>query len=184
MRGSEVRFYADIDDMVQLLKSFNESGPFNYTATLSELGAPLMFFDNSGTLMRYLRTDHPQPSNVFLITEKDVHVNTQSITMQDGSGVKTKADQPLNPDAVVIKLGGQLEDILVATSINTTAESQKAKRTFRVLKGIVIAKALYADGFYILPGAREKLKSGWRLTPDPGFSHTEDLKMMAIKQGS
>jgi hypothetical protein len=183
MRGSEARFYADLEDMSELLKSFNNAGSFKYTETLSQVGASLTSFDDAKGMMRYLRTTHPQPSNVFLITGRAVEINTQEITMKDGSGVKIKADQLCNPDAVLIKLGGELKRILVATSINTTADTSKAKQTFNLLKKIVVVNAQYADGFYILPAALEKLRDGWRLTPDPGFSRTEDMKTAAIKQG-
>lgn len=176
MRGSEVRFYSDIEDMRALVKDFKNGRAFIFTKTLSELDAPLTNFDDPECLMRYLRTDHPQHSNVFLITEKDVEVNVRSITMQDGSGIKLKASQPFNPDGVLIRLGGQLREVLIATSINTTAETARARKIFKVLKKLVTANAEYIDGFYVLPGALEKLQNGWRLTPDPGFSRIDDLK--------
>lgn len=177
MRGSEVRFYADLADMGEVLEAFENSGAFVYTATLSEVGTPLTSFSDPKNLMRFLRTDHPQPSNMFVITPEGTDVHTQSIKMRDGSGMKTKADQLLNPDAVLIKLGGQLREVLVATSINTTADTSKAKQTFKLLKGHVVANARHMGGFYVLPGALKKLENGWRLTPDPGFSRTEDLKL-------
>jgi hypothetical protein len=125
--------------------------------------------------MGYLRTHHPQANNVFLITPEGVEINSRALTMRDGSGIKMKADQPANPRAVLINLGGQMERILIATSINTTNETPIAKATFKELKKLVLANAKYIEGFYVLPGALTKFMGGWRLTPDPGFAKSEDL---------
>lgn len=178
MHGSDLRFYADTSDLAELFSAFNRAGEFSYTQTLSEANKPLLTLKSADGLMRYLRTGHPQASNVFLIMDQASKLNTQSIILSDGSGTKCKADQPCNPDAVLIKLGGQLDEkrVLIATSINTTGETPRAKAVFKLLKKNTSAIARYVGGFYVLPGAFEKLNAGWRLTPDPGFSLNLDLK--------
>ena len=167
MRGSEVRFYADAGDMPRVLGSFNQAGHFVYTEMLSAVGVPLLRLDDAMGLIPHLRDRHPQPSKVFLVTNDDVEINSRDVVMRDGSGIRIKADQPFNPDAVLLKLGGCLgqDRVLVATSISSTAETSKARRLFQMLNKIVAHSGEHTDGFYVLPGALDKFRGDWRLTP-------------------
>lgn len=176
MRGSEIRFYADHHDVIGLLCSFNEAANLLFTETLSEVDQPLLQFRDAELLISHLRNGHPQASKVFLITDGKQPI-CREIAMKDGTGIKTKVDQLFNPDAVLFRLGGVLEGsrTLIVHSINTTGESAAAKSLFELLKARVIRNATLVEGFYVLPQALEKFRGGWRLTPDPGFSRSEDL---------
>lgn len=181
MRGSEVRFYADINDSRQLFGLFNGLGAFRYTETLSEENAPLLSFENPDELVRYLQDRHPQATNVFLITDAACEIRTYCSNQTDGSGVKLVAVQAFNPDAILIQLGGEFDNILVAHSINTTGETPEAKEKFKLFKKTLMKQSTYIEGFYVLPSALEKFRKGWRLTTGSGYSPSEDLKVKIAK---
>lgn len=112
-----------------------------------------------------------------------MRLNTKLIEMEDGTGTKERASQILNLNAVLIKLGGELSgETLVCSNVNTTGETRVAKETFAALKKLVKSLSTQVNGSFVLPGALRKMTTGWRLTPDPGFSRELDLVMPVVKQ--
>jgi hypothetical protein len=178
MRGSEIRVYADPADMKQLLNLFDQIGGLAFTEALSRLNAPPARFTDPRDLINYLRNTMLGHGGIFLVTRAGDAIVQMVLTMQDGSGTKVSTHQPFNPHAIMINLGGELEGdrTVVATSVNTTGETPKAKELFKAFKKLVLRNAEYINGFYVMPRALEKLDSGWRLTPEPQHSRSLDLK--------
>jgi hypothetical protein len=177
MRGSEIQVFTDASDADRLFELVNAAGPFDFTELVGAVGKPLIRFSDALQLVAFLLDRTPQANRVFLVTESGSEIFHREISMRDGSGIKLKADQPYNPDAVLIRLGGWLEGerMLVGTSINTTAETASSKRLFSVLKRVVAKDFRRVSRSYLGPGALEKFKAQWRLTADPSYSASEDL---------
>lgn len=177
MRGSEIRVFTDASDANRLFELINAAGPFDFTESVGAVGKPLIRFSDALQLAPFLLDRTRQANRVFLVTEIGSEIFHREITMRDGSGIKLKADQPYNPDAILVRLGGWLEGerILVGTSINTTAETAASKRLFSVLKSVVAKDFQRISGSFLGAGALEKFEAQWRLTPDPSYSASEDL---------
>lgn len=183
LRGSEFSVYCDSDDYQYLLPRLREIGPLQFAESLSQLNDRLLVADDPTLLLKFLRTKHPEASSTFLVLPQAMRLNTKLIAMEERTGAKEKASQVLNPDAVLIKLGGELSsDILVCSTVNTTGETKVAKETFAALKKLVKSVSTHVNGSFVLPGAIRKLQAGWRLTPDPGFSRELDLAMPGVTQ--
>ena len=168
MRGAEVRFYADLADMNQLLDAFEKIGPLIFTKTLSELNAAPVQLSDPRALSHHLRTDPSPPSNAFLITSECDPIVQRRIEMEDGSGIRmAAAELRINRHAILITLGGQLDgdSTLIASKVNSMSEAPKARQLYRAFKRAIVRTARHSEGFYLLPGAMQKLRSGWRLTP-------------------
>lgn len=177
MRGSEIRFYGDRDDLVNQFERLSRLGDFKYTKTLSALNSKNIQFKDPKGLPAFVITSHPQPANVFLVCGEGSEISVKEIRMEDGSGLKYAADQAINPDCVLLRLGGTIDpDTLIATSVNTTGETPRAKDVFRLFKKAIADEATLIDGFYVLPGALKKLQAGWRLTTGVSHSRALDLK--------
>ena len=177
MRGAEVRFYADSTDMSQLLNAFTQVGPLIFTKTLSELNAAAVQLTDPRELSHYLRTDPSPPSNAFLITSESDPIVQRRIDMEDGSGIRmAAAELRINRHAIQITLGGQLDgdNTLIASKVNSTSEGPKARQLYRAFKRAIVRTARHSDGFYLLPGAMQKWRSGWRLTPGPQHPRSLD----------
>ena len=43
--------------------------------------------------------------------------------------------------------------------------ASKARQLYRAFKRAIVRTARHSEGFYLLPGAMQKWRSGWRLTP-------------------
>lgn len=177
MRGSDVSFYADREELLGLLKDFNGIGALAYTETLSKVNTPLLRLEDATQMMAFLRSRPVEHTKLFLAHDQTLKLTVQESVQTDGSGIKLSV-WSYNFDSVVIRLGGQLdaERILVATSINTTGESERSRQLFAQFKKLVRKKARRVERFYLLPGAWAKLCDGWRLTPEPQYSPNEDLR--------
>jgi hypothetical protein len=178
MRSAETRFYADLADMHYLLDAFDKIGPLTFTRTLGDLNADLVQLTDPRDLSHYLRTEPLPPSNAFLITRDCDPVIQRRIEMEDGSGVRmAAADLHVNRHSILITLGGQLDgdNTLIATKVNSTSEAPKGRQLYRAFKRVIVRKARHSDGFYLQPGAMEKWRMGWRLTP--GVQHPRSLDL-------
>ena len=177
MRGSDVSFYADREEMLGLLEDFNGIGTLAYTETLSTVNMPLLRLEDATQMMEFLRSRPLGHTKLFLAHDQNLALTVEESVQTDGSGTKLSV-WSYNFDSVVIRLGGQIygQRILVATSINTTGESERSRQLFAQFKKRVRKKARRVGRFYVLPGALDKLCSGWRLTPEPQYSPSEDLR--------
>ena len=180
MRGSDVSFYADREEMLGLLEDFNGIGTLIYTEKLSKVNTPLVRLADATQLIGFLRSRVVQFGypKLFLAHDQNLALTVEESVQADGSGTKLSIRQWCNPDSVVIRLGGQIygQRILVATSINTTGESERSRQLFAQFKKLVRKRARQVGRFHVLPGAFDKLCSGWRLTPEPQYSPSEDLQ--------
>jgi hypothetical protein len=176
MFSSEVRIYGDLEDLRRLFACLL---PYDlaYTESLSEVGCAPVIFREPSKLERYLPSSHSQTSKTFVLTGDGVDIVTQNLKMADGSGIKVATGQQSNPDAVLLRLGGESPAmrVIIATSLSTTGETALARGTFRQLEKLVALQSVRVRESYVMPRALEKLGGGWKFAPDPECSSFEDL---------
>lgn len=176
MQGSEIYFYADADDLKALLGGFQGLGLFRYTKSNGIRNAELLQTINAQEILDsvYIR---PDSSDFFLISDFDVPVRVQEVALLDGSGFSRFAEQSLNPDSAMLKVGAQLQPTMITVScLNTLGETPRAKEIFKIFKKAITREAVYIRLYYVLPGAMDKLKAGWRLAQGAGFPKDSDLQ--------
>ena len=119
-----------------------------------------------------------------MIIPSDEEIWPREIVLADGSGTITKVDQSTNWNSVSVALGGDAGDkTLVMSDISTIGDSDIARKLHRRIKTIVRAnsKRFGPKGrpSYLMRGAIEKAKSGWRLTRGKGMAASQDAKISA-----
>jgi hypothetical protein len=178
MSGYSIEFFADQSDLIKYFNISDKTGDFVYTARLSKVGERNIQLISALSLMDYLVTyEKPIQANVFLITLPSTVISEREIKMKDGSGIKIAIDQNNNFDANQILLGGEAgPSTVVTTTLRTTGETEAAVDLFKVFKKNVVknSKKIGAN-YYVMPGAMEKLKDGWRLTA--GITYSKELNL-------
>lgn len=175
MRGLQTEFFADTADMSALLDCVHESGEFRFTAMSGVVNCELIGFSNPLELLKYVVVpEQPERRAGFMITLPQTEVISRRIKMADGSGVKLTLDASSNLDSARIALGGDAgEHTLIASVVDSGGETASARALHAHFKKIVVKKSRRISGHLVMPGALEKLHSGWRLTA--GKSHHRGL---------
>lgn len=170
MTGRNCYFYADEGDLSDLLEAFREIGDYKYVQITSGLNEPNLIFSDPVELLPLAKVTPARPTRAhsFLVLEKDQEIYERKIALQNGSGVRKIADQNNNFDSIVLAFGGDAGDqTLIMSDINTVGDTDKAIEMHQKFKKLVISKTKKVGSkgkpHRLMPGAVEKLKSGWRL---------------------
>ena len=185
MPGRSCYFYADESDLLDLLEAFKEFDDYKYVQMRSELNETTkIYHDPSKVLPEALASPgKPYRTHSFLIMEKEEEIFDRDIVLEDGSGIRKWIDQNHNWNSIVIALGGDAGDqTIIMSDINTVGDTDKAVEMHKKFKKLIMSKTkkVGAKGtpYRLMPGAAEKLKSGWHLTQNrvwkPGV---EEIKL-------
>jgi hypothetical protein len=179
MAGLRTEFFADREDLKQLLECFRSLGEFRYTALTGTVNAELAEYRDPVELMNVGMVTPAAPGRGagYMITDVSVPVTTRQIKMADGSGFKLTLDQSSNPDAVRIALGGEAGDqTLISSIVDTQGDTDRARATHALFRKAVTKASKRVSSRFVMPGAMEKFEQGWRLTAGKGFHPGLDLK--------
>jgi hypothetical protein len=177
MRGSSTVFFADEADLQVLLPLFRGLGDFKYTEMTSRKNHVLITYADPLELATHVVSRNaPERGAGFLITGSSESLVIMSTELADGSGIRHSLSGSLNPDSARIALGGDAGDqTLVASVIDTLGETERARAIHALFKKVVIKAARRVAGHLILPGAYQKLLSGWRLTEGKTYHRGLDV---------
>ena len=171
MPGRSCYFYADESDLLNLLEAFKEFDGYKYVQISSELDMPNSVYTNPVDCFSsaILTPNSAVRSQSFLVLENEQEVFTRELKRSDGSGTLSIADQNNNFDSIVIVFGGDAGDqTIIMSDINTVGDTDKAVEMHKKFKKLVMSKTkkVGAKGtpYRLMPGAADKLKSGWHLT--------------------
>lgn len=185
MPGRSCYFFADDEDLVDLFDAMKDLGDYKYVEKRSAIDKPnLVLTDPLGVLPHAKVTpENPDRKHSFLVFEKDAEVFSEQVTLASG-GIRSLVDQNSNFDSLVLALGGDAGDqTLIMSDINTTGDTKKSVAMHADLKKLVASKSrkLGPKGkpTLVMPGALEKLKSGWRLASGKDWSHSTDPEFTA-----
>lgn len=184
MSGLSCEFYADESDLIDLLRALPSLGRLKYIEISSGLNCSnSVYLDPTQILARAKVTPaSPTRGHSFLVTQADQEIFTREILRADGSGRITVADQNQNWNSVVIALGGEAGDrTLVMSDINTVGDTEEARDLHRKFKALVRSRARRVGPkgkpALLMPGAIRKAKEGWRLSRNPGWALSTDLRI-------
>ena len=190
MRGSSSYFYADEDDLIDLLEAFKSLEEYKYVQIRSELNCQTLVYHNpSDILLKAMVTpEKPIRTHSFLIMEKEEKVNSRDIVLEDGSGTIKRADQNNNFNSAVIAFGGNAGNQTVLMSdVSTIGDTEKSIEIYKKFRKIILANTtrVGAKGnpHRLMSGAFDKLKSGWHLTQNKVWSSgVEEIKLSEIEK--
>jgi hypothetical protein len=185
LSGRSCEFYADEEDLLNLLARFRMLGDLKFVQIHSVPDRENeVLRDDPARLLSMARVTPEEPirTNSFMVMEADQEVFSRQIVLKDGRGTISLVDQNQNLDAVVIALGGDAGDrTLIMSDINTTAETEKAKELHQKFKKLVVSQAKrvgFGKGSVLLmPGACRKARQGWRLARGKGWNVSTDPKI-------
>jgi hypothetical protein len=181
MRGKRREFYADNQDIMNLLKEFDNLGNFKYVAHYSEINEEVDIFYNAvdiydKSICTPLRTSS---GNQFSIFEEKANVIFREINLIDGSGKRTSLQTMLSDDSIQTAFGGEVGDnVLVMGDISTVANDTAVLDHFKRFKKLIESKSvrigLPGQPHYLMAGAVQKAKQGWRLAQGKGWNVASD----------
>ena len=160
MPGRSSYFYADENDLADLLLAFKELGDFKYVQRRSELNqSNEVYFDPSEILEEAMvKCADPIRSDNFLVVEIRQEVFTRKISLRDGSGIISIADQNNNFDSIAIAFGGNAGNkTILMSDVNTVGDTDKAIEIHKIFKKIITTHTVRIGGkgrpYRVMPGA-------------------------------
>ncbi len=179
LSGSTIDIYLDRDDFSILREIFSNIEPHLFTEITSDINQKNKQSLEPDILASGLVSESkPNQTVRYLISKPDNELKSRIIQLKDGSGTKTIIDQNYNPDSVEILMGGiAAQSTIVATTLRTTGETKTSKEMFKSFKKLIAKGSKKVGNNFIFPGAQEKLKSGWRLSPTLESHESLDLKL-------
>jgi hypothetical protein len=170
MRGKGKEFYADNQDIINLLKEFDGLGKFQYVARYSKINKNINIYYNAIEIFKkaICTPDRTEIAQNFFIFEINANIVFREITFEDGGGKKTALDTWRSDDAISIAFGGEVGDnTLIMSDIGTVADNKAVLDHFKHFKKLIEARSvrigLPGRPSYLMPGAVQKAKQGWRL---------------------
>lgn len=186
MAQKNCNFYADQDDLLNLLEAFSELGEYKYTQTRSDLNEANYTAVNPVDILSYAisTVDEPERCYSFLVTHIGEEVTKTRIELRDGSGVRSLVGQFENPNSIALAFGGNIGDCtLIMSDIGTLGDTKKSVELHKQFKKLVtsMTKNVGVKGtpVRLMPGAMEKVKAGWRLAHGKDWSCKTDPQISA-----
>ncbi len=178
MNGKEIIFlltaeesfeiYHEIDSSTKV--NFFQAGLFddnNIKVYTSILELPHIGFVLTGDWLRNER---------YLILNKEAKLDVRAVPQKKG-GIKYAVNQKTNFDSIIFKPSGIFQErIIVAGSVSTVWDTESALELYKMFSSKIKMKTRRIGSYFVGRKAEEKLKLGWRLVQDAGFSSEYDLK--------
>jgi hypothetical protein len=181
MRGKQRNFYADNQDIMNLLNDFDSLGQFKYVEFYSRLNKETDIFYNAIDIFdkAICTPQKTERRHSFSIFEIDAKIAFSNVILVDGSGKRIALETLLSDDSIEIHFGGEVGDnTLVISDIGTVADDKAMLDHFKRFKKLIEAKSVRigppGQPSYLMPGAVEKAKQGWRLAQGKGFNKNSD----------
>jgi hypothetical protein len=181
MRGKERNFYADNQDIMNLLTEFDDLGKFQYVECYSEIDNDIDIFYNAVDIFdkSICTPQDPGRRHSFSIFEINANVVFREIIFEDGSGRRTVLEAWRSDDSIEIHFGGEVGDnTLVISDIGTVADDKAMLDHFKRFKKLIEARSVRIGPpgrpSYLMSGAVQKAKQGWRLAQGKGFNKNSD----------
>lgn len=111
----------------------------------------------------------------YLVAEAVSQFQVRPVPQRNG-GVKYAIDQNLNPDTVVLTLGGRYSDnVVVAGRMGTVSSTKDSLDLYKLFERIIKKTFTRVRAYYVGPQAMEALRRGERLTASVRSPELYDL---------
>jgi hypothetical protein len=163
MRGSTLVFHGDVEDLRSLFVDWFGDGSLTVIENMGRLNAELERGNDPDFIMSRLLKPGDISAAPMAIAPTGRPIALRTVVMADGSGKKLALDFT-NRFMVGIEFGGQTgPSVLQPTILKTSGDDDEARALFQRLKKTVTKRATRVRDCWVLPGAYEKLRQGWRL---------------------
>ncbi len=177
--AKQIHFFADEDDLKQILKVVENFGKMRYT----EAGV----FSNAETITYESCTDIQLLGKVsrgdwnhnksYIIHYQEELINVRTILLKSG-GVSYAVDQAINPNTIYFRPSGVFNDkILVGGTLSTISSHPTSLQLFDLFSKKIKKAFNRVGAFYLGENAQQKLNNGWRLVTNDKSPKEYDLKV-------
>jgi hypothetical protein len=170
MIGKRREFYADNQDIMNLLNDFDSLGQFKYVEFYSRLNKETDIFYSAVNIFdkAICTPKNTERGHSFSIFDIDANIIFSEVTLFDGSGKRVALETLLSDDSIEIHFGGEVGDnTLIMSDIGTVADDKAVLDHFKRFKKLIEARSVRIGPpgrpSYLMPGAVQKAKQGWRL---------------------
>lgn len=182
MGGRSFKFFADNDDLEELITAMRNIEGLTYVEVQSRLNQDNRVSDDALDVLEYAlpTNDSPRRRPRCLVVPLKEELVRRPIELADGSGQITVIDQGFNWNSVALALGGEVRPkIVIQSDINTVGDTPTALSIHSQIKNL--AKSMCENvgekgqPVWIMNGAREKGQSDWRLVDQIDQSKADDV---------
>ncbi|GEN68602.1 hypothetical protein [Chryseobacterium rhizosphaerae] len=183
MKSKQTMFFTVFEDIEQILRDIETTVDICYyydaPLLLDTKNIPVYdsIFDtpNVGTAQSaFWLTNYS-----YLVMKKDILLNINEIPQRKG-GMKYDIDQVINPQSIELKLGGiytEKEHVIIAGRVATISQANDSLELYKLFSSKIKKEFKKIGMFYVGSEAEKKLREGWRLVQDEGFSKEYDLTL-------
>lgn len=178
MKNKQLFFFATLSDITPVLTSIDLTFSVKYYETGLFDEKKRDYYTSALSLPDLGVTTHGDwnTTRSFLVIPAEVDLNLRAVSQRAG-GVKYAVDQLVNPNSVVISLGGKYlkkSDVIVAGKVSTVSDTLFSQDYIKTI-GLNMKKFKKIDGFYVGSESEANLRRGWRLVLDEGRRKEYDL---------
>jgi hypothetical protein len=121
------------------------------------------------------------PGIGYMVTHADDKSRAERYTVKTTGVVRYSADNGTHPSSIRLALGGDAGDnTLICCLIDTLAFTDEARVLFKNFSKIVRKLSVCKPREYVLPGALELYKQGWRLTRGKEMASSQDVPHISL----
>jgi hypothetical protein len=171
--------YATRQDLLDLLRTFEESTPVQYalSGAFREPTTPVytaaVDIEDLGTARR----ENSLLDRHYLILPRDAELRAEPIAQQNG-GTLFYVDASRNPEGILLVPGGIFQGTaLIAGTLGMNNLDPAARRLFRPLARLLRDRFTRIGDAYVGPEALALLQNGFRLTSDADPTRGLDLQL-------
>ncbi len=188
LTGLSCEFYADNEDLADIVRDFSALGRFKYVQQRSALNRHNQIYINPADILpaALVAPERPTRYQSFLIMDEQQEVFARDVVLADGTGKLFRVDQNSNWDSVVIAFGGDAGDrTLIMSDISTVGDTEKARQMHKKFKKLVWSKTVRVGPrgtpYRLMRGALSKAKAGWRLARDKAWALDTDAQISSAE---
>ncbi len=132
---------------------------------------------NSASFQVYSVLPKTAPQANYLIADRSLVIEARDVPQREG-GCKFAIDQMINPETIVIRPGGMIDDgCLISGQIGTASKDPASIDLFMTVVSEMRRRFVAVKSYYVGAEALGLLKAGVRLTANPKSPRIYDLTL-------
>jgi hypothetical protein len=171
-------FYASAADLLDLLRTVEESTPVTYALAGAFKETPTPVYESAEAIpeLGKARRESTLQERHFLVVRRETALRVEPIAQQAG-GTLFYVDGSRNPEAILLVPGGLFHrTCLIGGVVGMNNLNPAARRLFQVFARLVRKRFTRVEDAYVGPEAFALLKKGFRLTTDADLARGQDLQ--------
>jgi hypothetical protein len=165
MATKQLHFFAEIEDIKQILASVEASDNIQYceAGIFNSFDVPLYSSYTEMPSLGYVESGDWNHNKFYAVYPKGYEIKKREVPLKKG-GINYAIYQDNNPPTIILKLGGIFKDgVMIAGSIGTISDDSFSINLFNKYRNLIKKSFTKIGTFYLGSNAKKKLENGWRL---------------------